>query len=259
MIENPMYTADPYDYDYADELADTYHILNEKVRNDCALRNHGRAQHGMNGKDADLYGRGQCVVTDLVPVDDPKSAGFRIDIRLRLYATICAPCGEGFNYEAVIKNASEEDIEYFASIDADPREIEGLFEQNPEQHPDADDRAYAIIDKLVEHYCDQATFIVSDTSGLEAQRGDPFAVMWNDNAWEGGIDITLSVPLTSDECEAFETHEYDDELLDDISERIATEIYDANKGGTPERDALKCWEEWVSFCNTEINKLDCYS
>jgi len=258
MIENPMYTANPDD-DYVDELAVTYHILNEKVRNDRALRNHGRVQHGMNGKDADLYGCGQCVVTELVPVDDPKSAGFRIDICLQLYATICAPSVEGFNYEAVIKNASEEDLEYFASIDADPREIEGLFEKNPEQHPDAYDRAYVIIDKLVEYYCEQAMFIVSDLSGLEAQRGDPFAVMWNDDAWEGGIDVTLSVPLTDDECQAFETHEYDDELLDDISNRIATEIYDANKGGTPERDALKRWEEWVSFCNTEINKLDCYS
>jgi hypothetical protein len=233
-------------------MKDTYRILNEKVRNDRALRGYGRRDHGMNGKDADLESCGQCVVTELVPVNDPKSAGFRIDICLRLYATICAPCNEWFNYEAVIKNASEEDIQYFASIDADPREIKGVFEKNPEQ-------AYAIIDKLVEYYCEQAMFIVSDGDGLEAQRGDPFAVMWNDDAWEGGIDVTLSVPLTADECDALESHEYDDELLDTLAKRIATEIYEANKGGTPERDALKLWEEWVAFCNTEINKLDCYS
>lgn len=245
-----MYTANPDDY--ANELEDTYRILNEKVRNGCGLRTHGCVQHGMNGKDADLCDRGQCVVTELVPVDDPKTAGYRIDICLRLYATICAPCSEGFDYEAVINNATEEDLEYFSSIDADPREIEGLFERN------AEDRAYVIIDKLVEYYREQALHIVSDPSGLEAQRDDPFAVMWNDNAWEGGIDVTLSVPLTADECEAFETHEYDDALLDDISERIVTEIFDANKGGTSERDALKRWEEWVYFCNTEINKLDCY-
>lgn len=247
MIENPYYLSDPLDY--CDELANTYRILNEKVRQDCAIRGYGRRDHGMNGKDADLEGVGQCVVTELVPVAPTNSEDLRIDIKLRLYATICAPSGESFDHEAVIQNASPEELAYFKSVGADPREIDWDKDE---------DAAYAITDKLADYYCEQAAFIVSDTDAIEAQRGDPFAVMWNDNAWEGGIDVTLSVPLTADECDALESHEYDDELLDTLAKRIATEIHDANKGGTPERDALKCWEEWVSRCNQEINKLGCY-
>jgi len=248
MIENPYYLSDPSDY--REELEETYRILNERVRQDRALRGYGRGDHGMNGKDADLDEFGQCVVTELVPLASTNSADLRIEIKLRLYATICSPSAESFNYEAVIQNASPDEMEYFRSIGADPRAINWDKDENA---------AYRIINTLVDYYGEQAYFIVCDTDALEAQRGDPFAVMFNDDAWEGGINVTLSVPLTPDECDALESHEYDDELLDTLAKRIATEIYEANKGGTPERDALKLWEEWVSWCNTEINKLGCYT
>jgi hypothetical protein len=81
--------------------------------------------------------------------------------------------------------------------------------------------------------------------------------MWDgDSSWDGGTDVVLHVPLTVDEYDLIESG--DQETLELIAERISTEIWEANKGGTPQRDRLKRFEEEVGLCNDMINELECY-
>lgn len=122
---------------------------------------------------------------------------------------------------------------------------------------------------------------------------------YNDDCWEGGTNITLTVPLTVEEYEAIEEGKnVDDQLrglrrsigdaslkndveaitailpnfkdiievkskfqstLSKVADRIAKEICDGNKGGTPERDKMKHFENEIGLCNDTINQLECYT
>lgn len=248
MKHNPYHDSDPNEG--VDELALIDEALNTHVRQGCALRGDGRRGHGMNGKDADLTGCGQCVVTELRAVDPTDSPDLKIEIDLRLYATVCAPSAECFDHEAVIKNESSEALDYFTSIGADPRLID--WEDDSKEGAN-----FEIIEKLADHYQEQAALTITGFSTHDGPTDDPFAIMWNDDAWEGGINVTLEVPMSCDEAEALESGG-EVEVYDTIASRIATEIYAANEGGTSERDKLKRWEEGIAEWNREINKLGCY-
>lgn len=196
---------------------------------------------------ADLESCGQCVIEQIYAHDehlngDPNK--MKVTIDLRLYATICAPSGEDFNYEAVIENEDEETLAYFASIGADPRTIEDDWETN-------EDEAYRKIDKLVEYYRQQAEFIMTDITFCD----DPFAVMWNDDAWEGGIDVTLETYITPEEWEEVDREEPDPDVLDDIELRL----YKAIENGGEQVPAMTQWESAVYNANERINKLNCYT
>lgn len=222
---------------------DPNQTINDKLCDGTILIGYGKVGHGMNGKDADLDRIGQCLVKSLETIDEVGAANMEVLIHLRLYATVCAPSYEGMNLEAVRTQVSPELRDYFKSMGVDlDRTEDELYD---------DEESYS---KIVEHYQEQAQMIAMDANPCPS---DPFAFMWNDGAWEGGIDVTLRVPLTVDEYDAIESD--DKQTLDDIAKRICTEIYDANKGGTPERDKIKLFEEQVGLWNDLINKLECYA
>lgn len=219
--------------------------INEKLCDGTVLIGYGKRGHGMNGKDADLDRIGQCLVTSLVTEDPVGASDLRIAINLRLYVSICAPSYDSIDFEKV-KNTEDPTLREFFK-DHLGVDLDGL---DPE---DDSPETEAALEKIVDFYREQAEGIVC---GMNATPGDPFAIMWNDDAWEGGIDVTLHVPLTVDEYEAIEAG--DQATLDSIAKRINTEIYDANEGGTPERDRLKLWEKEIGLCHDLINNLDCF-
>ena len=199
----------------------------------------------MNGEDADLDRIGQCVVKQLYVEDPTNSAEMQIRIKLRLYACVCASSGEGLNLEAIKENASPELKEYFLTKGVDlNRTEEELYD---------DEKGFEI---MVEYFQEQATMIAC---GADPCPNNFMAFMWNDDAWEGGTNVTLSVPFTCEEYESIEGEEDDmDKVLSTLANRIATEIYDSNKGGTPQRDKVKLFEEEVGLWNDMINQLECY-
>lgn len=218
--------------------------INAKLCDGTVLIGYGKRGHGMNGKNADLDRIGQCCVTELVTEDPVGASDMRIAINLRLYASICSPAYDNIDFEKV-KNTEDATLREFfksAGIDLDGLDVD---DDSPETE--------ATLEKIVEYYREQAESIIC---GMGATPGDPFAIMWNDDAWEGGIDVTLHVPLTVDEYEEIEAG--NQETLDTIAERINKEISEANQGGTPERDRLKLWEEEVGLCNDMINALECF-
>ena len=227
---------------YMDEIEQT---INDKLCDGTILIGYGKRGHGMNGRDADLDSIGQCLVKSLETVDPIGADNMKVLIHLRLYATVCAPSGEGMNLEAVKENACPELKEYFLDRGVDlNRTEEELYD---------DETAF---ETIVDYFQEQAGYIAE---GANPCPQDRMAFMWNDDAWEGGTDITLEVPLTVDEYEAIESGEdCGVEALNDVAKRIATEIYDANQGGTPERDNLKRFEEEVALWNKLINQLECY-
>jgi len=221
--------------------------INSKLCDGTILIGYGKRGHGMNGKDADLDRVGQCLVTSLETVDPYESKDMRVDINLRLYASVCAPSGESFNFEALRENACPELREYFKGEGVD---IDTLEQEIEDDTPEANEK----LGIVVEYFREQA--------GLIAEGADPcpdesMAFMWNDDCWDGGTDITLSVPLTLEEYEAIE--EGDTEALDTVAKRIYTEIMEGNKGGTPERDRMKRFEDEVGLWNDLINRLECYT
>ena len=221
--------------------------INEKLCDGTVLIGYGKRGHGMNGKDADLDRIGQCLVTSLVTIDPTGSKDLRIDINLRLYASICAPSAEGMNLETVRENASPELRAYFMDQGVDIDTLEAEIEADAES-------AWDKLNSVVDYFQEQAGYIAE---GADPCPQDCMAFMWNDDCWEGGTDIVLSVPLTCEEYEAIE--EGDETALEVVAERIAQEIYDGNKGGTPGRDKMKRFEEEVGLWNDLINKLECYS
>jgi hypothetical protein len=227
-LNNPTASATPEDA--------PNQTINAKLCDGTILIGWGKRGHGMNGKDADLDRVGQCLVTSLETVDPIGAKEMRVDIHLRLYASICCPSYDSIDFDSFADKASPELKEFFASQGVD---LSDLDEDGEE--------------KVVEYFREQAEGIVC---GMDATPGDPFAIMWNDDAWEGGIDVTLSVPLSLDEYEEIE--DGNEETLNLIGQRIATEIYAGNQGGTPERDRMKQWEDEIGMCNDQINELDCY-
>lgn len=225
--------------------------INEKLCDGTILIGYGKPGHGMNGKHADLDRIGQCLVTQLVTEDPVGADSMRVAIHLRLYASICSPSWDGIDFDE-LKTWMDRDIKRFfrEHHKIDINKIETAALDNPR-------RAKAMewkLEKIVEHFREQAVEIVC---GMDPCPGDPFAFMWDgDGAWDGGTDIVLHVRLTVDEYELIE--EGDQEALDLVAGRIAQEIYDANDGGTPERDRLKRFEEEVGLCNDMINQLECY-
>jgi hypothetical protein len=237
MIDNPYASATPDD--------SPNQTINDKLCDGTILIDYGKAGHGMNGKHADLDSCGQCLVTELVTVDPVGADNMRIDIHLRLYATICAPSYDSIDYDGLKAKASPESKEFlreYYGVDLDTLDINDDSPENEEK-----------IEKIVDYFREQAESIVCD---MNATPDDPFAIMWNDDAWEGGIDVTLSVPLTVDEYDEIE--DGNEETLDIVARRIYDEILDGNKGGTPERDRMKIWEEEIALCNKMINELECY-
>jgi hypothetical protein len=219
--------------------------INAKLCDGTILIGYGKPGHGMNGKDADLDRIGQCLVTSLETVDPIGADNLRVDINLRLYVSICAPSYDGIDFEKV-KNTDDPMLREFfkdhLGVDLAGLDVDDDSPETEEQ-----------LEKIVEFYRAQAEGIVC---GMNATPDDPFAIMWNDDAWEGGIDVTLSVPLTVDEYEEIEAG--NQETLDTIAARIAAEIYAGNEGGTPERDRMKLWEEEIGLCNDMIAQLGCY-
>lgn len=216
--------------------------INDKLCDGTILIGYGTRGHGMNGKDADIDRIGQCLVTSLETVDPIGANSMRVDIHLRLYASICAPSGGSFDFEALRENAGPDLREYFkdAGIDIDTLE------------EDSED-SYDKLETVVEYFKEQAGYIAE---GADPCPDECMAFMWNDDCWDGGTDITLSVPLSVEEYEAIEAG--DDKTLAIIAKRIDQEICDGNKGGTPERDRMKRFEEEVGMWNDGINKLGCY-
>lgn len=211
---------------------EVHQIINEKLCDGTILIGYGKAGHGMNGKDADLDRCGQCLVKELITVDPIGAENLRIDIVLRLYATICAPSYDSLDYYQ--DKVTEEQKKDLAEI--------GIDINNDDQY--------------LEYLREQATGIVC---GIHPKTfgDDPFACMWDgDEAWTGGVDVTLSVDLTVDEYETLDCGEDAAvEMLDTIAARIYKEICDANKGGTPARDQVKLFEEEVGLANAMINNL----
>lgn len=238
-IDNPMAGATPDD--------SPNQTINELLCDGTILIGYGKRGHGMNGKDADLDRIGQCLVTELVTEDPTGVNTMRVAIRLRLYACICAPSHDGIEFSELHEWWSPELKEFFA-------ERHGVFIDSIDWEDWDNPATEEAADTIVEHFRDQAYHIVC---GMDPCPGDPFAFMWDgDSSWDGGTDITLHVPLTVDEYDRIE--DGDQAALDEIADRIATEIYDANKGGTPELDRLKRFEEEVGLCNDLINGLECY-
>ena len=228
-----------------DELELVSQTINDKLCDGTILIGYGKRGHGMNGKDADLDSIGQCLVKSLETVDPVHADNMKVLIHLHLYATVCAPSHEGINLEAVKENASPELKNYFLSKGVDlNRTEEDLYD---------DEDAF---NTIVDYFQEEATMIAV---GADPCPNDPMAFMWEHDAWTGGIAITLEVPLTVEEYEDIESGEdCAVEALNDVAQRIATEIYDANQGGTPERDKLKRFEEEVALWNKLINQLECY-
>jgi len=218
--------------------------INDKLCDGTILIGYGKRGHGMNGKDADLDRIGQCCVTSLVTVDPIGATDMRVDIHLHLYASICAPSGENFNFEALRKNAGPDLRDYFKNQGVDIDTLEAEIEA---------DAPWDRLETVVNYFQDQAGYIAE---GADPCPWEPMAFIWNDDCWEGGTDIMLSVPLTLDEYEEIE--EDNEETLKLIAERIHREILDGNKGGTPERDKMKRFEDEVGLWNDLINKLECY-
>jgi hypothetical protein len=80
-------------------------MVDELIRDERTIKGYGRAQHGFNGKNADLDAEGQCVVKSLV-IEDPVGAkDMRIAINLHLYADVCEP------YLEPREGETEEDFE----------------------------------------------------------------------------------------------------------------------------------------------------
>lgn len=222
--------------------------INAKLCDGTTLIGWGKRGHGMNGKDADIDRIGQCCVTSLETVDPLGAKEMRVDIHLRLYASIGSPSYDSVDLEALKENAPAELREFFKEyLEVD---LEALDVTNYDA-PEVEEAQ----EKLVEYFREQATEIVC---GMDPCPGDCMAFMWDgDEAWDGGTDITLSVPLSVDEYEEIEAG--NEETLTTVGQRIADEIYAANEGGTPERDRLKRFEEEVGLCNDLINKLECYT
>lgn len=234
------------DYREPDYDASPNQTINEKLCDGTILIGYGKPGHGMNGKDADLDRIGQCLVTSLVTIDPTGAKDLRIDIHLRLYASVCAPSSESFNFKALRENASHDLREYFSALGIDIDTLEDEIKSDTSE-------AWEKLDTVVEYFRDQAGLIAE---GADPCPGDWMAFMWNDDAWEGGTDITLSVPLTVDEYEEIEAG--NEETLATIGDRINAEIYAGNEGGTPERDKMQKFEEEVGLWNDLINKLECY-
>ena len=226
----------------------TYEIeqtINDKLCDGTILIGYGKPGHGMNGKNADLDPVGQCLVKSLETVDSVDAKNMKVLIHLHIYATVCAPSGESMNLEAVKENACPKLREYFLTKGVDlNRTEEELYD---------DETAF---ETIVDYFQKEAGYIAECADPCPT---DWLTFMWNDDAWEGGTNITLEVPLSVDEYEAIESGEdCGAEALDDIAKRIATEISDANQGGTPERDKLKRFEEEVALWNKKLNQLQCY-
>lgn len=218
--------------------------INEKLCDGTILIGYGKRGHGMNGKDADLDRIGQCLVTSLETVEDGDA--MRVDINLRLYASVCAPSGENFNFDALKENASPELRDYFMGESVDINTLDDAINND-------EDGAWEKLGVVVDYFKEQAGLIAE---GANPCPDDCMAFIWNDDAWEGGTDITLTVPLSVPEYQSIESG--DEKTLATIAQRIANEIYDGNKGGTPERDRMKLFEEEVGLWNDLINKLECY-
>lgn len=225
----------------ADPDNDPNQTINENLCDGTVLIGYGKHGHGMNGKDADIDRIGQCCVTELVTEDPVGADSMRIAIHLRLYASIGAPGYGSIDFEA-LREAPSDLKEHFKSmgVDVDKLDVSDTSWDTERQ-----------LEKIVEFYREQATLIVC---GMNSSASDHQGFMWDgDEAWDGGVDITLHVPLSVDEYEAIE--DGDEDTLDTVAGRIYREIADANKGGTPERDRLKLFEETVGTCNDMINEL----
>jgi hypothetical protein len=234
----------PWAQDTPDETPNQ--TINEKLCDGTILIGYGKRGHGMNGKDADLERIGQCVVNQLVTEDPIGSDDLRIAIHLRLYACICAPSYDGIEFESQRDYWPPDLKEYFR--DHHQFDIDKIDWENWDD-PETEKAAK----EIVEFFRDQAYHIVCDMSPCD----DPFAFMWDgDGSWDGGTDVVLHVPLSCEEYDMIE--DGDQETLDLIASRIATEIWEANKGGTPQRDRLKRFEEEVGLCNDLIDSLECY-
>lgn len=79
-----------------------FHIHQSEI-----IRGHGRIDHGMNGKDADLDCRGQCSVQSVIITDPVKSDTMFIEIELYRYANICTPTHEDEKTEQQLQDMAE--------------------------------------------------------------------------------------------------------------------------------------------------------
>jgi hypothetical protein len=231
-------TASPYDDDKPNQK------INDLLCDGTILIGYGKPGHGMNGKDADLDAIGQFLVKQLEVVDPIKAENMKVLIHCRLYCNICPP-----DYDYI--------PEYRESLSQDLRDI---FDRSS-INVDDDEQLY-------QYLADQATEIIC---GMHPATfgNDPFACMWTGEEWSGGVDVTLEVPLTVDEYEIIEgiDEPFCDVLpihvqskiqkftLGVVANRIAEEIFNANKGGTPARDQVKLFEEEVALAHKLINQL----
>lgn len=220
--------------------------INDKLCDGTILIGYGKRGHGMNGRDADLDRIGQCLVKSLTTIAPEGCDHYKVLINLRLYASICAPTGEGIWWEELNESVSPELREFFKDHHGIDLATIDWEKDGETPHGPLGETPYEIVE---EYFMEQATSIVCGMAPV----GD---FMFNDDCWDGGTDITLEVPLSVGEHEAIEAGDTD--TLDTVAARIAKEIYDANEGGTPERDRLKLFEEEVGMVNDIINGLECY-
>jgi hypothetical protein len=220
--------------------------INDKLCDGTILIGYGKRGHGMNGRDADLDRIGQCLVKSLTTIAPEGCDHYKVLINLRLYASICAPTGEGIWWEELNESVSPELREFFKDHHGIDLATIDWEKDGETPHGPLGETPYEIVE---EYFMEQATSIVCGMAPV----GD---FLFNDDCWDGGTDITLEVPLSVGEHEAIEAGDTD--TLDTVAARIAKEIYDANEGGTPERDRLKLFEEEVGMVNDMVNGLECY-
>jgi len=82
------------------------HIAEQLLNGKC-LKGHGKVQHGMNGKDADLDPAGQCVIEEINIIDPVKSETMFIELHIARYANICTPTDDDEQREEVLQQCAE--------------------------------------------------------------------------------------------------------------------------------------------------------
>lgn len=209
-------------------------IINERldahVIGDSIIRGYGKPGHGMNGKDADLDRVGQCVVNKAecrLKDDDGTPV---VDLHLRLYASICAPCyGNLDHYRSIMPYEVERQLKAAIDIDLD------------------DD------DALIKLLREQAEVIVR---GMDPETGD---FMWDgDGSWDGGVDVVLECALNPATLYALAGARRGD-FVKSLWEEVAEGLYDClterdDNGNHPHPDIAR-FEHEVGLANDRINQL----
>jgi hypothetical protein len=98
-MENPYYLSDIGN--------DPSQSIAEALLDDQTILGHGRRQHGLNGKNADLDKGGQCVIKSITILDPVKSDTLIISIEVQHYANICTPTDDDEKREKSLQENAE--------------------------------------------------------------------------------------------------------------------------------------------------------